>query len=99
MSLDLNPEVDTTLLRYEYSSLRTPETLIDEDMDSGKQRVLKVEEVAGGYDPQAYTTELLLAPARDGRQIPITLLHASGMAPDATHPLAARRLWRLRFVL
>lgn len=87
MSLDLNPEIETALLRYGYGSLRTPDTLIDEHMDSGVQRVLKVEKVAGGYDPGAYTTELLLAPARDGRQIPITLLHARGMRPDATHPL------------
>jgi len=87
ISLDLNPEVDTDLVRYEYNSLRTPDTLIDENMTDGERRVLKVEQVIGGYDPESYTTELLFAPARDGRQIPVSLIHRQGIRPDGTHPL------------
>lgn len=87
ISLDLNPEVDTDLLRYEYTSLRTPDTLIDENMDDGGRRVLKVEQVIGGYDADAYATELLSAPARDGRHIPISLVYREGIRPDGSHPL------------
>ncbi len=87
MSLDANLLVDTDVLRYEYESLRTPVTLIDEDMASGEKHILKVEQVAGGYDPQAYFTEQLLIPARDGRTIPVSLLYAKGVSPDGSHPL------------
>lgn len=87
ISLDLNPQVDTDVVRYEYTSLRTPETLIDENMDDGRRRILKVEQVTGGYDPDDYATELLHAPARDGRQIPVSLLFRAGTGPDGTHPM------------
>ncbi|MGB5589440.1 MAG: S9 family peptidase, partial [Gammaproteobacteria bacterium] len=87
MSLDANLLVDTDVLRHEYESLRTPVTLIDEDMASGEKHILKVEQVAGGYDPQAYFTEQLLIPARDGRTIPVSLLYAKGVSPDGSHPL------------
>ncbi|MGD8977567.1 MAG: S9 family peptidase [Gammaproteobacteria bacterium] len=87
ISLDINPEVESDLVRYEYASLRTPDTLIDENMTGGERRVLKVEQVIGGYDPDAYAAELLFAPARDGRQIPVSLIYRQGLRPDGTHPL------------
>jgi oligopeptidase B len=87
ISLDLNPEADTNVVRYEYESLRTPATLIDEELSTGAKRVLKVEQVAGGYDPDAYLTRQLMAPARDGRKIPVTLLHARDVSPDGSHPM------------
>ena len=87
IGLDLNPEVETDLVRYEYTSLRTPETLIDENMSDGRRRVLKVEQVIGGYDADGYATELLFAPARDGRQVPISMVYRKGIRPDGTQPL------------
>lgn len=40
-----NPEPETSRLRYGYSSMTTPDTLFELDMDTGERRVLKQTEV------------------------------------------------------
>jgi oligopeptidase B len=87
MSLGANEEVDTTTLRYVYSSLTTPNTTYDYDMASGEQVLLKRDPVLGGFDPQHYATEFVFAAARDGARVPVSLLYRKDVARDGTAPL------------
>lgn len=70
-----NPEYDTEVLRYGYSSLTTPHSVYDYNMRSREQELKKQEEVVGGHDPSAYVTERKFATARDGVQVPVSLVY------------------------
>jgi oligopeptidase B len=85
--LGRNPEADTRLLRYEYTSLTTPYTTYEYDVTSGARRLLKRQPVLGGYDPANYKTELLWATARDGTRIPVSVVYARTTRIDGTAPL------------
>lgn len=87
MTLGNNTEVDTTLLRYVYTSPTTPATTYDFDMASGERRELKREPVLGGFDSAQYVTEFRFATARDGTAIPVTLLYRRGTPLDGTAPV------------
>jgi len=70
-----NPNFDTHLFRYAYTSLTTPTTVYDYDMNSRQLTQLKQESVLGGYNPTDYTTERLWATAPDGTRLPIALVY------------------------
>ena len=82
-----NPESDPDVLRIEYSSLTTPETTYDYEFASGDLHVRKVQEIPSGHEPQQYVTERVFATARDGVQVPISLLYQKGTPRDGTTPL------------
>jgi oligopeptidase B len=86
-SISVNPELDTDVVRYSYSSLTTPATLYDYDVRSREQVFLKREPVLGSFDPENYAAELLWVPARDGATIPVSLVYRKGFTRDGTHPL------------
>ncbi|HWP23264.1 MAG TPA: S9 family peptidase [Candidatus Binatia bacterium] len=86
-SVGNNPEMETTTLRFEYTSMKTPLSIYDYDMVSRKRTLLKREEVLGGFDPENYATERLYAPAADGVEVPISLLYRKGLAKTGDHPL------------
>ena len=69
-----NPEPETACLRYGYSSMTTPDTLFELDMDSGERRVLKQQEVKG-FDASRYLSERLWVTARDGAEVPVSLVY------------------------
>jgi oligopeptidase B len=87
MALSVNPRLDTDVLRYSYSSLTTPTSIYDFDVRSGKRQLLKRDPVLGSFDPANYQTEFLWAPARDGKQVPVSLVYRRGVGRDATAPL------------
>ena len=78
MALDDNSEHDTPWLRYGYTSLATPGTIYELNVDTGERRLLKRQPVLGGYDPADYVTERLWAPARDGTRIPVSVVYRKG---------------------
>jgi oligopeptidase B len=79
--------LDTRIVRYAYTSLTTPGTLYDYDVRTGKQVLLKRDPVLGSFDPDDYATEFFLVAARDGAQIPVSLVYRKGFARNGTHPL------------
>ena len=87
MSISVNPELDTDLLRYTYSSLTTPTTVFDYNVRTGEQILLKRDPVVGSFDPANYRSEFLFAAARDGARIPVSLVYRAGFAPDGSAPL------------
>ncbi len=86
-SMSVNPELDTDLLRYTYTSLTTPTTVYDFNVRTGEKTLLKRDPVMGSFDPANYRTEFLFAPARDGASIPVSLVYRRGLARAAAAPL------------
>jgi oligopeptidase B len=87
MSLSDNPELDTDLVRYSYSSLTTPTSVYDYDVTNGRRTLLKRDPVLGDFDSANYQTEFLFAPARDGGRIPVSLVYRKGFERNGTAPL------------
>jgi oligopeptidase B len=86
-ALSVNPELNTEIVRYAYSSLTTPTTLYDYNVRTREQVLLKRDPVLGSFDPQDYATEFLLAGARDGAQIPVSLVYRKGFVRNGSAPL------------
>jgi oligopeptidase B len=86
-SISTNMELNTSIVRYAYTSLTTPTTLYDYDIRTGKQVLLKRDPVLGSFDPKDYATEFFFVPARDGAQIPVSLVYRLGFARNGASPL------------
>jgi len=82
-----NPELDTTVLRFEYTSMKTPLSIYDYDMVTRQRTLLKQEEVLGGFNADNYVTERLYARAADGTEIPISIVYLKGTKRDGKNPL------------
>ncbi len=81
-----NVEFESRLLRYEYSSLVTPRTVLDLDLDLASATVRKQQPVLGGYDPAAYRTERLWATAPDGTEVPLSVVCRRDTPLDGSAP-------------
>ncbi|MDF2777964.1 MAG: protease [Enterobacteriaceae bacterium] len=84
--LAYNPEPETSRLRYGYSSMTTPDTLFELDMDTGERRVLKQAEVHG-FDASQYRSEHLWIKARDGVEVPVSLVYNQKHFRKGQNPL------------
>ena len=83
----INVEYNSQKLRYGYTSLVTPSSVYEYDMADQQKVLLKQQEVLGGYDQTAYITERIFATARDGVQVPISIVYKKGTKLDGTAPL------------
>jgi len=81
------PNYEGDTIRFEYASLVTPSSIYDYSMSQGTRKLLKQEEVLGGYDPKNYQSERLYATAADGTSIPISIVYKKGFEKNGTHPL------------
>ncbi len=86
-SIDNNPQIDTSTLRFRYSSMTTPSSVYDYDMTTRERTLLKRQPVLGGFDPGNYVTERVWATARDGVRVPISLVYRKGKPRDGSAPL------------
>ena len=83
-----NIEFNTSKLRYRYSSLTTPASVIEFDMDTKTFEVLKETEVLGGsFDKNNYVSERIWAKAQDGTEIPVSLVYKKGFKKNGKSPL------------
>ncbi|MGF7023917.1 S9 family peptidase [Sphingobacterium siyangense] len=83
----INVEYNSDKLRYGYTSLVTPSSVYEYDMAKQKKILLKQQEILGGYDQTAYITERVFATARDGVQVPISIVYKKGTKLDGSAPL------------
>jgi oligopeptidase B len=81
-----NRDFDTDLFRYGYTSMTTPFSTYDYNMKTKDAKLLKRNEVVGGYEPANYVTERLWATADDGTQIPMSIVYKKGLKKDGTNP-------------
>lgn len=82
-----NPEFDTQQIRFGYSSLTTPSSTYDYDMVTREKELKKQEEIVGGHNPEEYQTERFFVKARDGAEVPVSLVYKNGTPKDGTAPL------------
>ncbi len=83
----INPEFDTEVLRLGYQSMTTPNSIYDYHMNSRDMKLLKRTEVVGDFDPANYQSERLFATARDGEQVPISIVYRKGFNRNGQQPL------------
>jgi oligopeptidase B len=86
VALGSNAEFNTETVRYDYTSLVTPESVYDYDMNTRQRELKKRHPVLGGYDPTQYTSERLYAKAADGVEVPISLVYKKGFVRDGNAP-------------
>lgn len=82
-----NEVYDTGTIRLRYNSLVTPPTTYDYDLTARTLTTRKVQEIPSGYDPTLYTSESLMAPARDGTLIPVSIVYRKDFKKDGKAPL------------
>lgn len=83
-----NYEFDTPWLRFSYSSLTTPPSVYDYNLLTREKKLLKREEVLGGFNSSDYQSERIYARAPDGAQVPISLVYRKDrFRKDGTNPL------------
>jgi len=88
--ISVNPEFNTGILRFGYSSFTTPNSIFDYNMDTRGKKLMKRQEVVGDFRPEDYMSERLFAPADDGTLIPISLVYRRGLAKYGRNPLLLR---------
>jgi oligopeptidase B len=86
VTLGQNAEFETDVVRYNYTSLTTPMTVYDYDIKTRKSELKKRQEVVGGYNPDDYYTERLMATAEDGTRIPVSVVYKKGLKKDGKNP-------------
>lgn len=82
-----NPEFETDILRIGYTSLTTPNSTFDYNMNTKDKELLKQQEVVGSFDSKNYSSERIFASADDGTQVPISLVYRNGFKKDGSSPV------------
>jgi oligopeptidase B len=85
--INVNPNSNTDILRYSYSSLTTPNSVIDYNMVTKEKSVLKEDVVLGGFDKNNYESKRLWAKATDGTMVPVSIVYKKGFVQDGKSPL------------
>lgn len=83
----VNPEFDTKVLRYTYTSMTTPVSTFDYNMDTKQNELRKRQEVLGGYNPKDYITERIYVTARDGVKVPVSIVYKKTFEKNGKMPL------------
>lgn len=82
-----NVDFNTNKLRLGYQSMTTPSSVIEYDMVSKDRKVLKQQKVLGGFDKEEYKAERIWATARDGAEVPMSIVYKKGTKLNANTPL------------
>lgn len=83
----INPDFDTELLRYSYTSLVTPNSVFDFNMKTESSTLLKQQEVLGGYNAYEYKTERIYSKAENGVLVPISIVYKKTTQLGSNTPL------------
>ncbi|WP_422824354.1 S9 family peptidase [Xenorhabdus bharatensis] len=85
-SLSYNPEPETDLLRYSYSSLTTPSSVFQWNMQTGERELLKQQEVKG-FNKENYESQRIWIKARDGVEVPVSLVYSKSLFKKGQNPI------------
>ena len=86
LGADCNPDYDTNVLRFAYSSPVRSNSVYDYDLEKHERRLLKQKEIPSGHRPEDYMTERVLAKSHDGTLVPVTLLYRKDLVRDGSSP-------------
>ncbi|MDA9328515.1 S9 family peptidase [Flavobacteriales bacterium] len=84
--MSTNVDFDTNLFRFGFTSLKTPSTIFDYNLESKTKDVKKVQAVIGGHNPEEYTTKRVEAKAEDGTMIPMSIVYKKGTELNGESP-------------
>jgi len=84
---NINKIYNTNVFRFSYQSLVAPSSIYDYNLDTKEEKLIKQQEVLGGYDPAQYKSERIFARAADGAEVPISLVYKKDVKLDGTAPL------------
>ncbi len=87
VSAGVNPDFESRCFRFTYSSPVTPPSVYDYDLGTGDRTLRKRQEIPSGFDPAGYQVHRLMAPARDGAAVPVSLLLRRDARLDGASPL------------
>ncbi len=87
VSPSTNEEFATRLYRFNYSSPVTPASVYDYSIGTRERVLKKRREIPSGFDASKYEVRRRMAPARDGVQVPVSILLRRGTRLDGSHPL------------
>lgn len=82
-----NAEWNTDKLRYGYTSLTTPNSVYEHDLNTRKDTLLKQQEVLGDFDASRYASERIWVNARDGVRVPVSIVYRKGTELNGRAPL------------
>jgi len=85
--LGINPNFAQKTIRLHYNSMVTPNTVIQYNLTTRERSTLKVQQIPSGYDAEQFETIRVMAPARDGVQVPVSLVRHKSTPLDGTAPL------------
>ena len=83
---DTHQEFKAHTLRFTYNSLITPKSVIDYDLAAGTWEIKKQQEIPSGYNASQYESQRLWATARDGAQVPLTVVYKKGLQRNGRNP-------------
>ena len=86
-----NPDFEAVTLRYAYNSMTTPSSVYEWDMEKCTKTLLKRQEIVGGYNPEDYVTERLMAPSHDGVLVPISIVYKKNVDAAVPEPVEGPR--------
>jgi oligopeptidase B len=84
--VSMNLDFDTNELCYGYNSLTTPNSTIQFNMLTKEKTVLKETEILGDFNKEDYESKRAWVTAKDGKKIPLSLVHKKGLVLDGTNP-------------
>ncbi len=84
--LAYNPDPNTELVRYGYSSMTTPTTLFELNLDTGERVLLKQSRI-GHFNAADYRSERVWVTARDGAEVPVSLVYRKDLYRPGHNPL------------
>lgn len=82
-----NPDINTNVLRFGYSSMTTPSSTFDYNMDTKARTLMKEQPVLGGFDKTNYVSERVFVTVRDGVKVPVSIVYRKGTPKDGTSPV------------
>ena len=85
--ISMNPDFESQLLRYGYTSLTTPGSTYDYNMVTREKILLKQQEVIGDFDPANYQSKRFYCKAPDGVEVPVSIVFRKGIEKNGNNPL------------
>ena len=83
--LEDNSVFESNFLRFKYSSLITPYTIVDVHLDTGAWEIKKVDALKN-YNQADYAIERIFATAPDGTQVPMSVAYKKSLQLDGSNP-------------
>jgi len=82
-----NEEFDTNILRFSYTSMTTPMSVFDLNMNDQSSVLLKESPVLGGFDKNEYDSERVWVKVRDGVEVPVSIVYKRGFKKNGDQPV------------